>query len=482
VHDLFSAFYPLGAASPAMRALDLESYGLKWRRAPLVLAHPTEGNGCAALSTDLDETAAFLDAMEPGDGDAWRGLYHRWEEVGDSLLAALFTPFPPIVSPLQIAAKLGVKELLRFARFATVPVRRMAEEEFRGAGGGMLLAGNAMHTDLSPETSLSGFYGWLLSCLGQSVGFPVPEGGAGRLIDALVRRLSSKGGRVECGARVTEIVIEDGRALGVRTADGDVATGDAVLADVGAVALYRRLIGVQHLPPDLVRDLDRFHYDNGTVKVDWALDSPIPWKAEEARRAGTVHLAEDMDQLTEMSAQLATKHVPSRPFLVLGQMTLTDPTRSPAGTETAWAYTHVPQEVRGDAGDDGLTGRWDARETELIAARMEDQIERLAPGFKDLIAARHVLTPPKMEEMNENLVGGAINGGTAMLHQQLVFRPSVGLGRAETPIKGLYLASASAHPGGGVHGAPGANAAKAAIWGRRRGRALRPLRSQSFRN
>jgi phytoene dehydrogenase-like protein len=179
-----------------------------------------------------------------------------------------------------------------------------------------------------------------------------------------------------------------------------------------------------------------------------------------------------MDQLTEMSAQLSTRHIPKKPFLVLGQMTLTDPTRSPAGTETAWAYTHVPQEPKGDAGDDGLTGSWDQREVNLFVGRMEDQIEALAPGFKELVGARHVFTPRMMEDENANLVGGAVNGGTAMLHQQLVFRPLSGFARPETPIKGLYLASASAHPGGGVHGAPGANAAKAAIWAARRGRAF----------
>lgn len=468
IHDLFSAFYPLGAASPAMRSLDLEAYGLTWCRAPLVLANPTHSDGCPALSMDLDETTAILDDLTPGDGDAWRHLYARWEEVGDALLHALFTPFPPVLAPLRIAAKLGVKELVRFARFATVPVRRMAEEEFSGPGGGMLLAGNAMHTDLSPETATGGFYGWLLCSLGQSVGFPVPEGGAGRLIDALVTRFEEKGGTLRLGEQVTSIAIEGGRAVGVLTASGDLASADSVLADVGAPSLYKDLIGRERLPADVVNDLQRFQYDNGTVKVDWALDGPIPWKADEARRAGTIHVSENMDQLTEMSAQLSMGRIPAKPFLVLGQMTLTDPTRSPAGTETAWAYTHVPQNPRGDAGDDGLTGAWDQREVDLFVARMEDQIESLAPGFQDLVGGRHVFTPKMMEEENANLVGGAVNGGTAMLHQQLVFRPLSGFARPETPVKGLFLASASAHPGGGVHGAPGANAAKAAIWAWRR--------------
>ncbi len=352
----------------------------------------------------------------------------------------------------------------------------MAEEEFRGEGGGLLLAGNAMHSDLTPETALSGFYGWLLCCLGQSVGFPVPEGGAGRLIEALVKRFQSKGGRLEVGQRVTKVIVRGGRAVGVATATGDsVSEVDAVLADTGLPSLYLDLVGTQHLPLGVLQDLEKFHYDNGTVKVDWALSGPIPWKADEARRAGTIHVADSMDDLTEMSAQLQMQRIPRNPFLVMGQMTLTDPTRSPAGTETAWAYAHVPQRPKGDAGPDGLAGLWDVRETEIFVGRMEDRIEALAPGFKDLVIGRHVFTPPMMESADANLVGGAVNGGTGQLHQQLVFRPMTGLARPETPVKNLYLASASAHPGGGVHGAPGANAALAAIGRWRRRKTILPL-------
>jgi phytoene dehydrogenase-like protein len=163
-------------------------------------------------------------------------------------------------------------------------------------------------------------------------------------------------------------------------------------------------------------------------------------------------------------ANLSSGLVPDHPFVLLGQMTTSDPSRSPAGTEAAWAYAHVPQEVRGDAGPDRITGKWDARETDAFVRRMEDRIEARAPGFRDRVIARHVMSPHDLERADENLVLGDLSGGTAQLHQQLVFRPLPGLGRAETPVKGLYLASASAHPGGGVHGACGANAAKAALW------------------
>jgi phytoene dehydrogenase-like protein len=267
-----------------------------------------------------------------------------------------------------------------------------------------------------------------------------------------------------CNARVDKVTLDGRRATGVITADGTrLAAQRAVLADTDAVALYRKLVGDDHLTANLLRGLDRFHRGLATVKVDWALSRSIPWQDPTVAPAGTVHLTSSVDELTMTAAELATAHVPRRPFVLLGQMTTADPTRSPAGTESAWAYAHVPAEVRGDAGDDGISGRWDERDTEAFARRIEERIEEHAPGFRDLITARHVFTPLSFEQANANLVMGDISGGTAQLHQQLVFRPTVGLARPETPIKRLYLASASAHPGGGVHGACGANAARAAL-------------------
>jgi phytoene dehydrogenase-like protein len=184
-----------------------------------------------------------------------------------------------------------------------------------------------------------------------------------------------------------------------------------------------------------------------------------------------VHVVDSVDQLTMIAAQYATGAIPARPFLLIGQQSMTDPSRQPEGKETAWAYTHVPQVVRSDAGGD-LSGAWDESETEQFAKRMEDEVERLAPGFRSLIRGRFIRSPRGFEAANANLPSGALGGGTAQLHQQLVFRPIPGLGRPETPVRALYLGSASAHPGGGVHGAPGANAARAAIAGQR----LRRLR------
>ena len=462
-HDIFSAFYPLAAASPVIRALELERYGFAWKRAPLALAHPERDGSCAVVSLQPADTAASLDAFAPGDGEAWLQLYELWERLGEALLDAIVTPFPPVRAGARIAAGLGPGERTRFLRTMALPVRRLAEEHFRGEGAARLLAGNALHTDLTVDVPMSGFFGWLLCCLGQSVGFPCPEGGAGELTRALVTRLESRGGRVRCETAVERVVVRGGRAAGVVVEGGEEVTASrAVLADVSAPALYLRLLPREHVPARVLDDIRRFHWDNATVKVDWALDAPIPWAAPDAARAGVVHVAEGLDELSLQASQLASRCIPATPFLVLGQYASADPGRSPPGKEVAWAYTHVPQDVRGDAGGD-LTGRWDERETDVFVARMEAQVEALAPGFGALIRARHVHTPRTLEAADRNLVGGAVGGGTAQLHQQLIFRPIPGLARPETPVRGLYLASASAHPGGGVHGAPGAIAARAAL-------------------
>jgi phytoene dehydrogenase-like protein len=451
VSDLFSAFYPLGIASPHLRALGLEEFGLDWLQAEAVVAHPTSDGTCATLYRDAERTAASVDAFAPGDGDAWRRLSEQWRRVEPAFVDALMRPFPPVRAAGRLLRSLGsVDEILAFARTGVMPLRRHIEEEFRADGAARLLAGCALHADVTPESAGSALYGWVLAGLGQSFGWPVARGGAGRITDALVTRLGTRGGVVRCGTAVTDIVVRGGRAVGVRTATGEeVLARRAVLADVGAPALYERM-----LPPEARRPLERFAYDHGTVKVDWSLDGPIPWVHEDARRAGTVHVAEGMEALTRYSAELSAGELPSEPFLLLGQYARFDPSRVPSpDKEVAWAYTHIPH------------GVWRDEETERFADLIEEQVERVAPGFRGLIRRRHVFTPTTLEAADQNLVGGAVNGGTAQVHQQLVFRPAPGRhgGRTETHVPGLYLASASAHPGGGVHGACGANAARAAL-------------------
>ncbi|SIQ98826.1 phytoene desaturase family protein [Micromonospora avicenniae] len=451
--DLYSSFYPLGYASPVMRRLDLDRYGLTWRHAPDVLAHLLPDGRAAVLNRDPDVTAASLDAFAPGDGAKWLTAYSDWIDVAEPMMETITTPFPPVRGGLALLRQMRISGALRLARRLVVPIRKLSDELFDGSGGRALLAGCSLHTDLSPEEAGSGVYGWLLAMLGQQVGWPVPEGSSQKITDALVARLTERGGRILYGARVDRVLTARGRAMGVRTAGGALwRARRAVLADVPAPALYLDLVGAAALPPRLVEDLSHFRWDGSTLKVDWALSAPLPWTNPAVATAGTVHLGADLDGLTSYSAELARRELPRRPFLLVGQMTVADPSHSPPGTESVWSYTHLP-----------FRRNWRAEEISGHVERMEQMLEEAAPGFRSLIVGRHVAGPVELEKGDANLVGGAVGGGTSAAYQQLFLRPIPGLGRADTPVDRLFLASASAHPGGGVHGAPGANAARAAL-------------------
>ncbi|AEV87466.1 FAD-dependent oxidoreductase [Actinoplanes sp. SE50] len=451
--DLFSAFYPLGFASPVLRDLHLERYGLAWTHAPNVFSHVLPDGRAATISRDLTATMASMEAFAPGDGERWKHAYDDWADVSDRMLPVILRPFPPVRDGLRLAGRLGSVDSLRLARRLMLSARELGSELFSGEGAQVALAGCALHTDLSPEEAGGGVYGWLLSMLGQEVGWPVPVGGAGQLTAALVRRLTERGGEIVCGTRVSRVLVARGRAMGVRTVDGrDWRAARAVVADVPAPALFLDLVGERWLPGRMAEDLAHFRWDGATVKVDWALTGRIPWRTAEVAGSGTVHLGADLNGLTRYSGKIATGEVPEHPFLLLGQMTTADPSRSPAGTESAWAYTHLPH--RED---------WPADEIAAHVERMEGVIEEQAPGFRNLIAGRHVFAPGDLEAADPSLVGGALGGGTSAAFQQLFLRPIPSLGRADTPVDRLYLSSSSAHPGGGVHGAPGANAARAAL-------------------
>jgi phytoene dehydrogenase-like protein len=475
VQDTFSAFYPLAASSPTIRSFDLEEHGLVWRHAPSVLGHPFPDGSWAVLHRDRELTAAGLDERCAGDGDAWLQLCAQWDHIGPHLIGALLTPFPPLRHGAGAMAALRHVGGLDFVKTLLTPATELTRQRFRGEGARVLIAGNAAHADIPLDAPGSGLMGMLLAMMGQTVGFPVPQGGAGELTQALARRFRANGGEIRTDAEVTRIEVVSGRVAAVRTADGErYAVGRAVVADVLAPALYERLLAPEDVPDEVP----------GTVKVDWALDGTIPWTGAPERASGTVHIADSVDDMALAMSQVQSRVVPARPFMLTGQMTSSDPGRSPAGTESFWAYAHVPHETVGDAGEGGIRGVWDADDCERFADRMQARVERLAPGFGSRVIARRVLGPREMEARDANLVGGALNGGTAQLHQQLVFRPVAGSGRAETSIRGLYLGSASAHPGGGVHGACGDNAARAALFHHRvqrlvPGRARRPRLSWS---
>jgi phytoene dehydrogenase-like protein len=464
VHDTFSAFYPLAQASRTLRSFRLEEHGLRWTHAPAVLGHPSPEGPWAVLHRDREVTASLMEEQHAGDGEAWLELCGTWDQIGDSLVTGLLTPFPPVRATPGLLRGLARAGGLDLVRTLLMPVVDLGRTRFRGEAAPKLLAGNAGHADIPLDAPGSGLFGLLMTMLGQTVGFPVPVGGAGELSAALARRLESRGGAVRCSAEVDSVVVRDGRATGVRLRDGAALEARrAVVATVVVPHLYGDLVDFTDLPARTRRRMQGFQLDPSTVKVDWALSGPVPWAVAPPYDPGTVHVADSLTQMTEALSQVAAGVIPAKPFLLAGQMTTTDPTRSPPGTESLWAYTHVPHVVRADAGGEGLTGVWDRAECERFADRVQERFERLAPGFGSRVLARRVLGPHELEARDANLVGGAINGGTSQLHQELIFRPLPGTGRAETPIRGLYLGSASAHPGGGVHGAPGMNAARAAL-------------------
>ncbi|HLT61817.1 MAG TPA: NAD(P)/FAD-dependent oxidoreductase [Microlunatus sp.] len=466
VHDTFSAFYPLAAASPVLRRLGLEHHGLAWRHAPAVVGHPRQDGSWALLHRDPELTAAEFDRAGPGDGAAWLELWRTWRRIGPDLVSALLSPIPPVRGGAKLLAKLPFSGGLAVARTLLEPVTTLTGLRFGGAGPQLLLGGLAGHADIPLGAPGSGLMGLLLAMLGHSHGFPVPQGGASALPDALARRFVAAGGTLRCDTRVTGIRLVDGRVTGVEIEGADRVPAPVVIATVPAPTLYTRLIDPALLPRRVSRALELFDPDPATIKVDWALDGPVPWAEPPPVAPGTVHLAGTPEEQALAHAAVHHQVLPEQPNLVLGQMAVADPGRAPAGAESLWAYTHVPRRVRLD-----LAGKigdgWSPDDTERMADRMQSVLARYAPELESRIVARRVLGPDELERRDPSLVGGAINGGTAGLHQQLIFRPIPGLGRAETPFRGLFLGGSSAHPGGGVHGACGANAARAALLARR---------------
>jgi len=456
ISDRFSSNYPLGVASPVLRPLELEKHGLRWAHAPLPLVHvlDSEEGTSVAIHPDPEETAKSVGAEHPGDGEAWLRLYEQYVDIREPLLRSLLTTWPPVVPGIKLARKLGsAGELLRFARFMAMPMHRMGKELFEGAGGPALIAGNSLHADAPLSGSVSGTMGWLLMMLAQDVGYPVVAGGSSGLSAALVRRAERAGALLVAGSPVSAIAVSSGRVTGVRTDSGEtIVVRRAVVADVSAPALYGSLLPSATIPAGLLRDLDeRFEWDLPTVKLNYRLRGPIPWKSEDARRSGVVHLGGTADELVHLSADLETGRLPATPFLLIGQTTTSDPSRSPEGTEAMWTYSHLPRGMADDAS------------AEKLAHRMERAIERYAPGFTDLIIDRDLQRPSDLEDSDAALGLGAVGGGTMQLHQQLVFRPTIGLGSPRTFVSGLYLGSSAIHPGGGVHGACGHLAARTAL-------------------
>ena len=441
-HDVYSAVHPAAAASPVFEQMPLERHGLRWVQPTACYAHPLSDGRGASLYRDLQRTAASLERLHPGTGEAWGRFALPYVRRFGALRRLFLGAFPPLAG----AARLRPRALLELARVSLMPAQALAGELFADPGARAWLYGSAMHGDVPVTAAGSAIVGVYLNLLGHGAGWPSPEGGAGRLTAALVSYLRELGGELRTGAEVDQISARRGRVTGVRLGDGEGVPARVVIADVLPDALAS-LAGTA-LPGDYAAALRRYRPGPATLKLDWALDGPIPWSYDEARAAGTVHVGGDEPEL--LRAGFADGQLPGRPFVLLGQQSIADPTRAPAGRHTAWAYAHGPQALD-----------WDAARDRHVE-RIEAQIERFAPGFRDLILARHVLSPADFQRRNANLIGGDVGGGSYGL-DQLVLRPVPRLIPYRTPVGGLYIASAASFPGGGVHGVAGHAAARLAL-------------------
>lgn len=416
VNDAFSSVYPLGVGSPFFRTLPLHQHGLEWIHPAAPLAHPFDDRPAAVLERSVYATGETLGE----DADAWRALVwplvsHWWEMAPD-----LLSPLGIMKHPLRMAA---------FGLDGLRPLKSLVESRFRGDAARALLGGCAAHVGLPLHFAATASYGMVLVASGHAVGWPLARGGAGNVTQALASYLRSLGGEIRTGVRVRSL--------------GELPPSRAVLMDV--VAPHFLAIGGDRVPAGYRRAVERFKPGCGVFKVDWALDGPVPWKDPTVARAGTVHLAGTPEEIYASEDAPWHGRVQEKPFVLFAQPSAVDPTRAPAGKHVAWGYCHVPFGSTAD-----------------MTEKIEAQVERFAPGFRDLVLARYVASPANLESRDANLIGGDINGGAGTL-SQLFFRPAPRLRPYRTPIPGVYLCSASTPPGGGVHGMCGYHAARLAI-------------------
>ncbi len=458
-HDFGAAFFPLVGAAPSVVGRDLAPYGLRFVHAPLPAAHPFPGNRAIALGRSAAETGASIDKVHLGDGAVWVSLDEAFGEAMAPFLRAQMQrwPFEELV---EVMRRLGVAGGLEFARVVVQGVSavgaRFESEEARA-----FLTGPAMHADLEPEMPGTGIYALLLWMLGQRFGMPVVEGGTGMITAALVARLREVGATIATGRRVERIVVEGGRAVAVE-AGGDTVTARRAVVCALDVGTLVRLTGPDAFPPRALAEIRGYRPGLGTFKVDWALDGQVPWAAEECRRAAVVHVGDTATAMSRSAWEAGHGLLPAQPTLILGQQSLADPSRAPAGKHTLWGYAHVPAVPTGDAARPRAKGNW-GRSAEVFLDRVEAVIEAHAPGFRDLVLGRKVWTPDDLQTADASLVGGDIQAGSFAIDQQILFRPGPSWWRWGTPVKGLYLAGASVPPGAGVHGACGDLAGRQAL-------------------
>ena len=417
-HDLGSSVYPMAAASPFFRSLPLEQFGLRWIEPDAPLAHPLDDGTAVLLEHDLAATANGLGPDGPAYLRLMRPLVDRWPELCHEILGpVLHVPSHPVL-------------MARFGLFAALPATMLAKRLFKGERTRALFAGSAAHSVLPLEKPFSSAVGLVLSAAGHTTGWPIASGGAQSISNALASYLESLGGRIETGHPIASIAELD--------------SYDVVLCDISPRQLSQ--IAGDAITPQYRRSLDAFQYGPGAFKIDWALSEPIPWTAKACSRAATVHLGGTLDQIAASERapwRQPAGFVEPRPFVLVTQPSLFDPTRAPADKHTAWGYCHVPNGFSGD-----------------LTAAIESQVEHFAPGFQDCILARKVWSTAEFESWNPNLIGGDLSGG-AMTLNQLLFRPTSWQYR--TSNRRIYICSASTPPGGGVHGMCGHHAARMAL-------------------
>jgi len=414
LHDVCSAVHPMAVMSPFFRMLPLQQHGIEWIHPPIPLAHPLEDGTAVILHRSVETTAANLGDDAPAYRRLMQPIVAAWPLLEPLLLGYSRIPHHPFS-----AARFGMQAL----RSAS----HLARSQFRGVRARALFAGVAAHSVLPLEQRPSAAFALVLGAAAHIAGWPFARGGSRKVADALAGHLLSLGGEIVTGQMVESL--------------DQLPPARAILCDITPREMSR-MAGVR-LPAKFRSTLERFRYGPGVFKMDWALDAPIPWKAAECAGAGTVHLGGTLEEIEVSERAPWHGEISERPFVLLAQPTLFDPTRAPAGKHIVWAYCHVPNGSEAD-----------------VSERMEAQIERFAPGFRSRVLKRNIITARQFESRNPNLIGGAITGGAADL-RQFFFRPTWRM--YATPAKGLYLCSASTFPGGGVHGICGHLAARLAL-------------------
>jgi phytoene dehydrogenase-like protein len=417
VHDICSAVHPLAAGSPFFKPLRLERFGLSWIQPEIALAHPFDDGTAACLHRDLEFTGSSLGRDKHNYDRLMKPLVRDWQKLSTELLQpVLHLPRHPIA-----LANFGIRALC--------PTTLLTNLCFKGKQARALFAGIAAHSFLPLESPVSSAFALVLGSAGHSVGWPIPHRGSQAISDALVAYFQDLGGKIEINRRIDHLE--------------QLPKSRVVLFDTSAWNFVR--IAGNHLPNRYRRRLQNFRHAPGIFKLDYALSAAIPWRSDECRRAGTIHLAGTLEEIGTAERETVRGRVPERPFVLVAQQSLFDTTRAPHGKHTLWAYAHVPFGCRVD-----------------LSEKIEDQIERFAPGFRDCIVARHTISPASLEKMNPNLAGGDISGGAANLWQ-LLARPILSPTPYRTSLRGVYLCSSSTPPGGGVHGMCGYHAARAAL-------------------